>query len=254
MRIFSYNVNGIRSAQNKGFDEWLTQTNPDIICFQEIKANESDIPESIRLHPEYHSFWYPAQKKGYSGVGIMTKIKPENVSYGCGIPEYDYEGRVLRVDYKDFTLLSCYFPSGTTGDERQVFKEKFLEDFLVYIQNLKTSGVKLIITGDVNICHKPIDIHNPVSNKNSSGFLPQEREWFTRFLDLGFVDGFRKVNQEPHHYTWWSFRSGARSKNLGWRIDYHLVDAGLEDKIQDYRIHSDVYFSDHCPVELIVNF
>jgi exodeoxyribonuclease III len=252
MKIISYNVNGIRSASTKGLADWLELQNSDIVCFQEIKAQEKDVPENFRAHSDYHSFWYPAVKKGYSGVGIMSKEKPLHVEYGCGIAKYDDEGRILRADYKDFSLISAYFPSGTTGDIRQDFKETFLDDFTGFIQDLKKQNKKLIITGDVNICHKAIDIHNPVSNKNSSGFLPQEREWFDRFLTQGYVDAFREINSNPHHYTWWSFRSGARQKNLGWRIDYHLVDVALQNKIENYRIHADVHMSDHCPIELTI--
>lgn len=252
MKIISYNVNGIRSASTKGLSDWLELQSSDIVCFQEIKAQEKDVPENFRAHSDYHTFWYPAVKKGYSGVGIMSKEKPLHVEYGCGIAKYDDEGRILRADYKDFSLISAYFPSGTTGDIRQDFKEAFLDDFTGFIQDLKKQNKKLIITGDVNICHKAIDIHNPVSNKNSSGFLPQERDWFDRFLALGYVDAFREVNSNPHHYTWWSFRSGARQKNLGWRIDYHLVDATLQNNIENYRIHADVLMSDHCPIELTI--
>lgn len=253
MKIISYNVNGIRSATSKGLSDWLELQSSDFVCFQEIKAQEKDVPENLKAHSEYHSFWFPAVKKGYSGVGIMSKQKPIHVEYGCGLSKYDDEGRILRADYKEFSLISVYFPSGTTGDIRQDFKEAFLDDFTGIIQDLQRQKKKLIITGDVNICHKPIDIHNPVSNKNASGFLPQEREWFDRFLAQGFVDAFREVNTNPHHYTWWSFRAGARQKNLGWRIDYHLVDADIRSKIENYRIHAEVQMSDHCPIELVIN-
>lgn len=250
IKIVSINVNGIRSATSKGLVEWIELQNPDIICFQEIKANEVDIPNEIKALTQYKQFWNPAAKKGYSGVGIMTKLEPNNIQKRFKVKEYDEEGRLLMVDFQDFSLISAYFPSGTTGDVRQSFKEKFLEDFSELIIELKESGKRLIITGDVNICHKAIDIHNPISNKNSSGFLPQERAWMDKFFDIGFLDAFRVVNQEPNHYTWWSFRSGARSKNLGWRIDYHLVDKDLKSRVKDYKIHADVIISDHCPIEL----
>ena len=251
MKIVSFNVNGIRSADTKGLGGWIEKNQPDMLCFQEIKAQEKDIPQAYSHHNEYHAYWFPALKKGYSGVGIMSKVKPLHVEYGCGLAKYDDEGRILRADFESFSLISAYFPSGTTGDVRQTFKEEFLDDFTGIVQDLKRQGKKLMITGDVNICHKAIDIHNPVSNKNASGFLPQERAWFDTFLEEGFVDGFRHVNSDAHHYTWWSFRSGARQKNLGWRIDYHLVDKDLQDRIQDYNIHADVFMSDHCPIELI---
>jgi exodeoxyribonuclease-3 len=252
MKIVSFNVNGIRSADTKGLGDWIETNQPDMLCFQEIKAQEKDIPQTYSHDSEYYSYWFPAVKKGYSGVGIMSKEEPLFVEYGCGVEKYDDEGRILRADFDSFSLISAYFPSGTTGDVRQTFKEEFLVDFIGIVQDLKSQGKKLIITGDVNICHKAIDIHNPVSNKNSSGFLPQERGWFDNFLDEGFVDAFRHVNSEPHHYTWWSFRSGARQKNLGWRIDYHLLDNDLQDRIRDYKIHADVFMSDHCPIELIL--
>jgi len=254
MKIVSYNVNGIRSANTKGLSDWLNGQAPDMICFQEIKAQEKDVPEDFRTHNDYHSYWFPAVKKGYSGVGIMSKEKPLHIEYGCGLTKYDDEGRILRADYKDFSLISAYFPSGTTGDIRQSFKENFLDDFTGIVQDLKRLKKKLIITGDVNICHKAIDIHNPVANKNTSGFLPQERSWFDNFLNEGYIDAFREVSQEPHNYTWWSFRSGARQKNLGWRIDYHLVDVALQSKIENYKIHSDLMMSDHCPIELSIKF
>lgn len=250
IKIVSINVNGIRSATSKGLVEWIKINDPDIICFQEIKANEVDIPVEVRNLTQYRQFWNPAVKKGYSGVGIMSKFEPISIQNRFKIKEYDEEGRILMLDFQDFTLISAYFPSGTTGDIRQSFKEKFLEDFSELVAELKQSGKRLIITGDVNICHRPIDIHNPVSNKNSSGFLPQEREWMDRFFDLGFCDAFREVNKEPHQYTWWSFRSGARSRNLGWRIDYHLVDEHLKPRVRNYKIHADVILSDHCPIEL----
>lgn len=248
--IFSFNVNGIRSAAGKGLVQWIQEKKPDIICFQEIKANVEDIPLEIRDMEGYHTFWKPADKKGYSGVGVMSRVKPNEVVNRFPVSQYDAEGRLLLLDFGALAVMSAYFPSGTTGDVRQTFKEQFLEDFLMETNRLKKLGKRLIITGDVNICHKAIDIHNPVSNKNSSGFLPQEREWFDRFLASGFTDAFRNVNTEPHHYTWWSFRAGARARNLGWRIDYHLVDNQLKDRIQDYRIHSEIMMSDHCPIEL----
>jgi exodeoxyribonuclease-3 len=253
MRIVSFNVNGIRSATTKGLVDWIQQINPDIICFQEIKANESDIPEDFKKLSDYHQFWKPASKKGYSGVGILSKIKPREVLYSLNLPEYDEEGRFLLLEFQSFYLMSAYFPSGTTGDVRQSFKEKFLEDFKNIALEFKKQGKRLIITGDVNVCHKPIDIHNPISNKNSSGFLPHERQWFDEFLSLGYSDALRLVSSEPHQYTWWTFRAGARDKNLGWRIDYHLVDNELVNKVNGYKIHSDIRMSDHCPIELEID-
>ncbi len=250
MNIVSYNVNGIRAAVNKGLGQWISQTAPDIICFQEIKANTEDIPKELNENETYHRYWHPAAKKGYSGVGIMTKIKPNHVEYGCGIERYDREGRVLRADFNDFSIISLYCPSGTTGGERQEFKEQFMADFRPYVNDLLKKFPRLIISGDYNICHKAIDIHNPVSNKNSSGFLPHEREWLSDFMGESLIDSFRNLYPEPHNYTWWSFRAGSRAKNLGWRIDYHLVSAPLIVKVKEHKIHADVMHSDHCPIEL----
>lgn len=210
------------------------------------------IPEIIALVAQlgYHHYWFPAEKKGYSGVAIFSRIKPKNVVYGCGENWIDQEGRILRADFDDFSLLSVYLPSGSSGDERQEKKYAFMRFFETYISQLKKNIPKLIISGDYNICHKAIDIHNPKSNANASGFLPEEREWMDRFINNGFIDTFRHVNLQPHHYTWWSYRAGARGKNLGWRIDYHLATANLAEKIKNVRILADAVHSDHCPVLL----
>ncbi len=248
--IVSYNVNGIRAASRKGLFEWVKSVDPDIVCFQELKALPEDIAKDADVPEVYHQYWYSAQKKGYSGVGILSKEEPIHVEYGCGIERYDYEGRVIRADYPDYSVMSLYLPSGSSGDERQTFKEEFLDDFYDYIRELKKEVPRLVISGDYNICHKPIDIHNPVSNKNSSGFLPQEREWMTKFIDLGLVDSFRMFNQDPDNYTWWTYRAGARGKNKGWRIDYQMVTQDLKDNCREHIIHADAVHSDHCPIEL----
>ncbi len=255
MKIISYNVNGIRSAINKDWLAWLQATDADIVCLQEIKATPDQIVDIILIEDlGYKHYWYPAQKKGYSGTAILSKIEPKHVEYGCGIEEFDFEGRTIRADFEDFSVMSAYFPSGSSGDIRQIFKYQFLEKFADYIDVLKIKFPKLIISGDYNICHKPIDIHNPKSNANSSGFLPEEREWMERFINNGFVDTFRYFNQEPHNYTWWSYRAGARGKNLGWRIDYHLVTAALEKNLSRAAILSEAKHSDHCPILLELNF
>jgi exodeoxyribonuclease III len=196
----------------------------------------------------YRHYWYPAQKKGYSGVAIFSKQEPLHVEYGCGMKAYDDEGRILRADFKDLSVMSAYFPSGTTGEERQHFKYKFLDDFQRYANELKKQFPGLIVSGDYNICHKPIDIHNPVNNANSSGFLPEERAWVGKFIESGFIDSFRYFNQEPHNYTWWTYRAGARGKNLGWRIDYHMAARALEKRLKRAAILPDAVHSDHCPV------
>ena len=255
MKIISYNVNGIRAAINKEFFAWLQATDADVVCLQEIKATPDQIIDIVILEQlGYKHYWYPAEKKGYSGTAIFSKIEPEHVEYGCGIEEYDREGRVIRADFKDFSVMSCYFPSGSSGDERQLFKYKFLEDFYTYIETLKLQIPRLVISGDYNICHKPIDIHNPKSNANSSGFLPEERAWMESFINSGFVDTFRHFNQDPHQYTWWSYRAGARAKNLGWRIDYHLVSKDLEPNLKRAAILPEAKHSDHCPILLELSF
>ncbi|KQR71911.1 exodeoxyribonuclease III [Pedobacter sp. Leaf176] len=255
MRIISYNVNGIRAASTKNFFGWLQATDADMVCLQEVKALPIQIPEIIALIEQlgYHHYWFPAEKKGYSGVAILTRVKPNHVEYGCGKDWIDREGRILRADFDDFSLMSLYMPSGSSGDERQVKKYEFMQFFDDYIGKLRQEIPNLIVSGDFNICHTSIDIHNPKSNANSSGFLPEEREWMQLFLDNGFIDTFRHFNKGPHHYTWWSYRAGSRGKNLGWRIDYHMATKQLENRLKIVRILPDAIHSDHCPVLLEID-
>lgn len=248
MRIITYNVNGIRAAMSKGLMDWIKQASPDVLCLQEIKATPEQVGVFEFEELGYHHYWYPAQKKGYSGVAIFSKTKPDNVSYGCGIKEYDDEGRILRADFGKLSVMSVYHPSGSSGDERQAFKMKWLDDFSNYISKLKKERPQLILSGDYNICHRAIDIHNPKSNANTSGFLPEEREWMEQFINSGFIDTFRYFNSEPHNYTWWSYRAGARGKNLGWRIDYNLATNNLEKNLKRSVILPEAMHSDHCPV------
>lgn len=250
MKIISYNVNGIRSAMSKGFADWLKESNPDIIGLQEIKADQNQVETAVFSDLGYEQYWFPAQKKGYSGVAIFTKIKPTTITYGMGYSKYDDEGRFLRLNFEDFSFISSYFPSGTTGDNRQKFKYEFLDDVYGYIQDLYKTHPKLILSGDYNICHKPIDIHNPISNKNSSGFLPEEREWMDKFINSGFIDSFRKFNGNPNEYTWWSYRFNCRAKNLGWRIDYQMVTNPLQNNLTSAIILPHIIHSDHCPIQL----
>lgn len=252
--IISYNVNGIRSAIRKDFPLWLNHSKPDIICLQEIKAKEDQIDTSVFTSLGYHCYWYSAQKPGYSGTAILTKIKPDKIHYGIGLEAYDNEGRILRADFGDTSVISVYMPSGSSGPERQAFKMQFLTDFDKYITDLKQERKKLIISGDYNICHQPIDIHNPKRNKNTSGFLPEERAWITNFIESGFVDTFRYFNKEPHHYSWWSYRANARKKNLGWRIDYHMATNNLLPQLKRATILSKATHSDHCPIMIEINF
>lgn len=246
-KIIQYNLNGIRAALKKDWMDWLQSVDPDIVCIQETKAQEDQLDLAVFHEAGYKTYFHSAEKKGYSGVAIFSKTEPDHVEIGCGIPDYDREGRIIRADYGDFSVLSCYFPSGTSGDERQAFKMRFLADFQEYIDELKKTRPNLLVSGDVNVCHTAIDIHNPTRNKDTSGFKPEEREWVSEFLESGFVDSFRHLNKEPHNYTWWSYRAGARKKNLGWRIDYHLITNSLEPKLKRSVILADAVHSDHCP-------
>lgn len=250
MKIITYNVNGIRAAITKGLLTWVKATNADVLCLQEIKAAADQIDVEAFKEMGYSTFAFPAQKKGYSGVAIFTKEIPRHVEYGCGIEKYDYEGRVIRADYTNFSVMNVYMPSGSSGEDRQIFKFGWMEDFFMYITELKKTIPHLIVCGDFNICHQAIDIHNPKSNAKTSGFLPEEREWMCKLFDSGFIDGFRHFNKEPHHYTWWSYRAGSRGKNLGWRIDYHAVTQEMEPRLKRSVILPDAIHSDHCPVLL----
>ena len=249
IKILSYNINGIRAALRKNLLEWLKDYNPDIVCFQEIKANEDQFDKSKFTDLGYHSYWFSAQKKGYSGVGIITKMKPLNVEYGTGIDYMDFEGRNLRIDFKDFSVMSLYLPSGTNIN-RLAFKFQYMDDFKTYINNLSSKVPNLIIGGDFNICHKAIDIHDPIRNAKVSGFLPKERDWIDNFINDGFVDSFRIFNNKPHKYSWWSYRANSRNNNKGWRIDYLLAAEKLKKNISESYILDDVVHSDHCPIGL----
>ncbi|HEX7412639.1 MAG TPA: exodeoxyribonuclease III [Bacteroidia bacterium] len=254
-KIITYNINGIRAALRKELITWLKATAPDILCLQEIKATQEQFDSKHFEEIGYtYTYWYSAQKKGYSGVAILSKVKPDKVVYGCGIKEYDDEARIIRADFGDVSIISAYHPSGTSGDVRQAFKMKWLDAFLNFITDLKKERPKLIVSGDINICHKAIDIHNPKANAKTSGFLPEEREWFDRFVASGFVDAFREFNHEPHQYTWWSHWGNARAKNLGWRIDYNMVTENLKNNLKRSVILPDALHSDHCPVLLEIDF
>jgi exodeoxyribonuclease-3 len=249
MRIISYNVNGIRSAMNKGFTDWLAGNPADVICLQEIKAGKGDVDCAALEALGYTPHFFSAQKKGYSGVAILTRTEPDNILFGNGIMQSDAEGRVIRADFGDVTLINAYFPSGSSGEERQTYKYQWLDEFFHYLHELRKERPKLIVCGDYNICHREIDIHSPKTNKDSSGFLPEERAWMDRFFDCGFIDSFRHFHPEvPHHYSWWSFRANARSNNKGWRIDYISVTEPLRGALKSAAIFPDVVHSDHCPV------
>lgn len=250
MKIVSYNVNGIRAALNKGLSQWLRIVAPDVICLQEIKATQDQIDISQFENCGYrHHYWFSAQKKGYSGVAILSKEEPDHVEFGTGLTYMDLEGRNLRVDFNGISVMSLYVPSGSNLD-RLGFKLQYMDDFHDYISRLKNHKSELVICGDYNICHEAIDIHDPVRNKNVSGFLPVERKWMSSLLDSGFTDSFRHLNKNPHHYTWWSYRANSRARNKGWRLDYAMVSDTLKDNIKRSVILSDAVHSDHCPILL----
>jgi exodeoxyribonuclease-3 len=245
--ILTYNINGIRAALKKDLDSWIDSSKADIVCLQEIKAKPEQFNVEVFNKLGFECFINSAEKPGYSGVAILSKIKPKNVEYGCGIEKIDFEGRVIRADYDNYSVMSVYFPSGS-NPLRQAFKMEFLDLFYDYIQELKKKIPNLIISGDYNICHTAIDIHNPQRNKNTSGFLPEERDWVTKFIASGFVDSFRHLNTEPHNYSWWSYRANSRIKNLGWRIDYNMISESLLPNLNRSVILSQAVHSDHCPV------
>ncbi len=251
MKIVSYNTNGIRAAIKKGLVDWISSNDFDIICIQETKASVEQVDMTAFKELGYEHYWHSAEKKGYSGVLTLTKKTPTLIKEGFGIEKYDMEGRIIRTDYGDWTLLNCYFPSGTSGDLRQAFKYEFLDDIYNWINDLKKERPKLILVGDYNIAHEAIDIHNPKSK--SSGFLPDERAWMTKWFENGFTDAYRFLNPEKVEYSWWSYRAGARAKNKGWRIDYQSVTDNLKNKLVSTYHMNDAVHSDHCPVFLEID-
>lgn len=248
MKIISYNVNGIRAAVNKGFIDWLKAANPDVICLQEIKAMKEQLDLELFEEAGYkYNYWFSAQKKGYSGVAILSKTEPNHVEYGTGIASMDFEGRNLRADFDGFSVMSLYLPSGTNED-RLSHKLEYMDMFQEYINELKKNIPNLIICGDYNICHEEIDIHNPKGLSKVSGFLPVEREWIGSFIDSGFIDSFRHINPDKQQYSWWSYRANARANNKGWRLDYAMVSQPLQENIKRAVILSEAEHSDHCPI------
>lgn len=253
MKIISYNVNGIRAAIKKGFIEWLKNSNTDVICIQEIKANTDQLDLSLFSDIGYkYNYWFSAQKKGYSGVAILSKHKPKHIEYGTGIDHMDFEGRNLRIDFEKISVMSLYLPSGT-NIARLEYKFQYMKEFKDYVQKLKENIPNLVICGDYNICHEAIDIHDPIRNSKVSGFLPWEREWLTDFINLGFIDSYRKLNKDPNRYSWWSYRANSRANNKGWRIDYNLVSNTLNSNIKSSSILDQIFHSDHCPIVVELN-
>jgi len=253
MKIVSYNVNGIRAALKKGFIEWLQTVNPDVVCIQETKAMQEQVDVSLFEAAGYkYNYWFSAQKKGYSGVALLCKKEPDHVEYGTGIAYMDFEGRNIRADFADISVMSMYLPSGSNMD-RLEFKLTYMADFQKYANELRKTRPNLIVCGDYNICHEAIDIHNPTGLKNVSGFLPVEREWIGNFIDSGFIDSFRHFNKEPHNYTWWSYRANARNNNKGWRLDYGMVNDSLKDRLKRCVILNEAKHSDHCPILLEID-
>lgn len=252
MKIMTLNANGIRSAANKGFFGWMFTQSPDVLCLQETKAQEHQLPSEVLKLQGYYSYFHDAEKKGYSGVAIYCKREPERVQMGLGWPDMDAEGRFLQVDFPSLSVISLYLPSGSSSPERQAVKFDFMERFLPVLEKLNSARRDYIICGDWNIAHKAIDLKNWRGNQKNSGFLPEERAWMDEVLNkLGWVDAFRVVNQQPDQYTWWSNRGRAWEKNVGWRIDYHIITSSLKDTVLSAAIYKDQRFSDHAPLTLI---
>ena len=252
MRIYSWNVNGIRSAEKKGFADWFNQTRPELLCLQEIRAEKEQVPESIVAPEGYFCYWNSCQKKkGYSGTAILSQIEPDSVEYGFGIDEFDEEGRVVQLVFPDWVLNSIYFPNGGQGEDRVDYKLRFYDAFLDNCLSWIKRGRHVVTLGDYNTCHTEMDIARPAENENVSGFLPVERAWIDQYIAAGFEDTFRTLHPDARDaYTWWSNRANSRARNVGWRIDYAFVDAGLSQNVSDAQIYTEVLGSDHCPISV----
>lgn len=254
MRIITFNCNGIRAAARKGFFDWLATVNVDIVCFQETKAQVDQLTDPIFRPKNFYTYYFDAVKKGYSGTAIYSRTKPHNIYKGLGFEIADDEGRYLQVDFKRFSVASLYLPSGSAGEERQARKFAFMDKYMHHMKRIRNQDREYIICGDWNICHKEIDLKNWKTNRKNSGFLPEERRWLDElYSELGFIDAFRVVNQETDQYSWWSNRGQARAKNVGWRLDYHVISPGLQNKVISAEIYTDQNFSDHAPVILDYN-
>ena len=248
MKVLSWNVNGIRAVDRKGFFQWFTKEKPDVICLQEIKAQKEQLPSHLRNTPNYHLYINSAEKKGYSGVATYTKIKPLDVKMGFGIEKFDREGRILITEYSRFILFNIYFPNGKKNQERLDYKLDFYDTFLAYADNLKAKGKNIVVCGDFNTAHKEIDLARPKENEKISGFLPIERAWIDTFIDHGYIDTFREFNKQSEQYSWWDMKTRARERNVGWRIDYFFVNKEFMKYVKNAFILQDVLGSDHCPI------
>ena len=255
MKIVTFNANGIRSAERKGFFDWMSETAPDVVCIQELKAQQDQLTGEV-FHPQgYQGFFHCAEKKGYSGTAIYTKQTPSDLSLGLGWDDFDAEGRCVRADFENLTIISIYMPSGTSSDERQQFKEVILDRIQPLLLQFQADGREYIICGDINIAHKPVDLRNWKGNRKNSGFLPQERAWMDwLFGSAGFVDAFRLVNSRPGQYTWWSNRGNAYDNNVGWRLDYHILSNNLKKTVKSVHVYRETKFSDHAPVTADFDF
>ena len=253
MKITTWNVNGLRAALNKGVWDWIAQESPDVLCLQEIKARPDQLSEENHsLFNKHTVYWNPAERPGYSGVATFTNIQPVSIEYGIGRKEFDFEGRVIRTKFSDFILFNIYFPSGQRGHDRVEYKLEFYSHLLEILDDLQKAGEKVIICGDFNTAHNEIDLRHPKANKNTSGFLPEEREWINTYLSHGLVDIFRLLYPERVEYTWWTYLANARQHNTGWRLDYFLISEPLVPMVKDVMIHSEILGSDHCPVTLMI--
>ena len=254
MRLLSWNVNGLRAVYKKNFIEWFDQQQADIYCIQETKSHLDQLPEKLNKRPDYHSYFAQAERKGYSGAALWSQLKPQKISYQLGIPRFDTEGRLIRADYLDFILFNVYFPNGKASAERLQYKMDYYETFLKQMDDLLRQDKRIIICGDVNTAHQEIDLARPKENEKVSGFLPIEREWIDRLIRLGFIDTFRHFNSEAGHYSWWDYKTKARERNVGWRIDYFFISKNLENHLKAAFIQSDVLGSDHCPIGIDLVF
>jgi len=253
MRILSWNVNGIRAADRKGLFTWFQNQHPDILCLQEIKSTIDQIPPHLRNTPGYYTYFNPAKRKGYSGVATYSKPKPHNIKKGFGIEKFDTEGRVLITDYSSFLLFNIYYPNGKKNDERLEYKLEFYDAFLTIADELRAQGNNIVVCGDFNTAHTEIDLANPKQNEKYSGFLPVERAWMDTFIDHGYIDTFRHFNKKPQQYSWWTYRSNARQRNIGWRIDYFFINKEFLPSLKNAFIMPEVMGSDHCPVGIDLN-